>query len=166
MRDAKFEELLTDVLREEWRVEPLAGMEVRVMARMQVEKQPMRREGFILKPIWRMAAAFIVVFAIVAGVMARTGVRDKSKRLDAQPPSGASPIALVMNSGQEVLLKMPSHARRIKQRVQLANARRIRRLQPAVHLQIAAIEIAPLTVQPLQVASLVHEEMQRKGSVR
>jgi hypothetical protein len=154
MSEFDFEELLDDVLREDAQVEPLQGMNERVMARISAETRRSSQR-------WMMWAAGAVAAGALVWVIPHArprlrGVVSSASVLRVDPVGGA-----VAKSGRDPLpLAVDGLATRKRVR-----SRRLRDVQRQRPLQIAPIEVAPLTVAPIEIASLGMEQKE-KGDIR
>ncbi len=148
-----FDGVLDAVLREEARVEPLRGLEARVMARVPAGIKPHPRKGIFWGPATAVAGLAVISVLVLGDFRERGIVTPEWKR---------SSLAGVLSAGAEkasqgrvpVSPRNAMVALRSGQRMRLRHANVAPTLRREVELQITPIAIVPLAVEPLEVTSL------------
>ncbi|NYF78358.1 hypothetical protein [Granulicella arctica] len=151
MSEFDFEELLDGVLREDVWVEPLVGMNERVMARISAETGRSSRR-------WVAWAAIAASAFVAAGMLVwvRPNVESHERRADlTDAHSQVVPRDEVVVSKSDTLI--------LHTKVNRKHSSILLREPP---LRVDPIEIEPLTIEPIEIASLTAESRDGNGEVR
>jgi len=157
-----FDELLNDVLRQDVNPQPPSGLKKRVIAGLPVENKH-SQDG---RRIWVGAAAAIVVglamWTLTRMRIAFPVLAPSEKGLLTRPDNSPEPI----KSHEAELLKYDQkpRAQRLMPPVRIAIHAQSHIQQSAT--RIAPLEIEPIVIQPIEIASVSTGVSTRKGKIR
>jgi hypothetical protein len=154
----EFDELLNEVLLEDGNREPPIGMERRIALALSSE----RKRVFIRRKILREALAATILLGL-AGIWALS----RSQRMvpvASKPGFVGAPKSIADNTASLPLLSRDSGGADVE-RASIPE-RRPRRRPQGKTLRLAPLEIEPLVIKPIEIASLTSSTSTGKGEVR
>jgi hypothetical protein len=151
-----FEDLLDGVLREQANVDPSVGFERRILAKIwETPRHFVVARSLILRPWW-------ICFGVAAAIAIAALIAPKTKEITPLVRAVSNPTTAGETGGS--ILESSIQPYKAKPRVKLKSAKRLVNLRSAI--QITPVEIAPLTIDPIEVASLTREKGNEKGEIR
>lgn len=157
MNDLEFDALLDGVLREHGRVEPLSGLEERVLARVQGKKIP---RGWTT---WAAVAASAISVGVMVWISARlTSDMPRMHVPNLMSQSAHVGAALVIDEGATPKSQETGLHSRAQPRMRSNGAKSGASLRRGYPIQTAPLDIEPLMIKPLEVGTQRWKVEQRK----